>query len=131
MSNEEWEIVFAEKLVEVFGKNVFSKEDFTKKFYEDLKIKCSEFFKTQDGAFDQDFFWSDGLQNWLMEDKSDLTFGSNDRLDILKKELKSLMRTGIGISFIRQVILQNLFQLRRQNSWSVFNGMIPIMTVMM
>ena len=88
MSKVEWKIAFAEKLVEVFGKNVFSKEELTKKFYEDLKIKCSDFFKTQDDAFDQDFFWSDELQNWLMEDKSDLLSGSNDRLDILSKRIK-------------------------------------------
>ena len=83
MSNEEWKKAFAQKLSEVFGKNVFRKEDLTKEFYVDLRIGCSDFFETEDGAFDQDLFWSEGLQNWLMEDKSELMTDSSDRLAML------------------------------------------------
>lgn len=69
MSNEEWKNGFSKKLMEVFGKKVFSEEELNKEFYTELKIKCSEFFQTENDAFDQDFFWSEKLKNWLMEDK--------------------------------------------------------------
>ena len=42
MTNEEWKKSLSKKLVEVFGKNVFSEDDFTSDFYIELRIRCSD-----------------------------------------------------------------------------------------
>lgn len=88
MSNEGWKRAFSEKLAEVFGKNVFSEEEMTKDFYTELRIKCSDFFKTEDGAFDQDLFGSDDLRNWLMADKASIVTDCADRLEMLNTRIK-------------------------------------------
>lgn len=82
MSNEEWKKALSEKLVEIFGKNVFLEEDLTQEFYTEFRIQCSDFFKTEDGAFDQDLFWSEALKNWLQEDKN------TDRLEGLSARIR-------------------------------------------
>ena len=41
----------------------------TKKFWVELKVKCGDFFKTEDGAFDNDLFWSEKLKDWLLKEK--------------------------------------------------------------
>ena len=82
MSKEDWKNGFSKKLMEVFGKKVFSEEELNKEFYTELKIKCSEFFQTENDAFDQDLFWSEKLKNWLMEDKE------VDRLESLSIRIK-------------------------------------------
>jgi NTP pyrophosphatase (non-canonical NTP hydrolase) len=61
----------AAKLVEVFGKDTFTEEELTKDFYVELKIKCGDFLKTEDGSFDDDLMWSDRFKKWLMEPKSE------------------------------------------------------------
>lgn len=68
---EEWQIGFSQKLIEVFGKDTFGEEELVKDFWVDLRIGCGEFFRTEDGAFNQDLFTSDGLREWLMQEKTE------------------------------------------------------------
>ena len=69
-SSEEWQRGFSQKLIEVFGKNTFSEEELEKDFWVELKIRCGEFFRTEDGAFNQNQFISDELREWLMQEKN-------------------------------------------------------------
>lgn len=71
---EEWRIGFSQKLIEVFGKDTFEKEELEKDFWVELKIRCGEFFRTEDGAFNQDLFTSDGLREWLMQEKTESNY---------------------------------------------------------
>lgn len=70
MTNAEWKAALARRLTEIFGKNVFTEAELTKEFYVELRVGCSEFFQTENDAFDQDLFWSEGLRNWLLGDRS-------------------------------------------------------------
>ena len=88
MTNEEWKKSLSKKLVEVFGKNVFSEDDFTSDFYIELRIRCSDYFQTEDDAFDQELFWSDSFKKWLMEDKEQLSADDQDRLEALSKRIR-------------------------------------------
>ena len=88
MTNEEWKNELAIRLIKVFGKNKFCEEELTKEFYTDLRIKCADFFQTENDAFDQDLFWSDGLKKWLMEDKTQLEADSQDRLEVLSARVR-------------------------------------------
>lgn len=65
----EWKAALSEKLIKVFGKDTFTEAELTKDFYVDFRIKCGEFFMTEDGSVDMDLFWSDGLKKWLMSQK--------------------------------------------------------------
>lgn len=66
---EEYFRRFSKKLIEVFGKDTFMEEELTKEFYVELKIKCSEFFVTDDDCFDLDLFWSEEIKEWLLSPK--------------------------------------------------------------
>ena len=66
---EEWQSGFSKKLIEVFGKDTFIEEELDMDFWVELKIRCGEFFRTEDGAFNQDMFISEGLKEWLMQEK--------------------------------------------------------------
>ena len=44
-------------------------EELTKEFYVELKIKCSEFFVTDDDCFDLDLFRSEEIKEWLLSPK--------------------------------------------------------------
>lgn len=67
---EEWQSGFSKKLIEVFGKDTFIEEELDMDFWVELKIRCGEFFKTVDGAFNQNSFISDDLKEWLMQEKT-------------------------------------------------------------
>ena len=66
---DEWKKQLSQKLVEVFGKDTFTENEFTKEFWEDLRIKCGDYFKTEDGAFDANLFWSENFKEWLLAEK--------------------------------------------------------------
>lgn len=66
---EEWQSGFSQKLIEVFGKDTFVEEELDKEFWVKLKISCGEFFRTAEGAFNQDTFTSDSFKEWLMQEK--------------------------------------------------------------
>lgn len=69
MINEEYFANFSKKLTEVFGKDTFTENELTKEFYVDLYIKCNEFFQTDDGYIDLDWFWSDAIKKFLISTK--------------------------------------------------------------
>ena len=60
---------FSQKLIEIFGKDTFVEEELDKDFWVRLKISCGEFFRTAEGAFNQDIFTSDSFKEWLMQEK--------------------------------------------------------------
>ena len=66
---DEWMKALSSRLKEVFGKDTFTAEELTKEFYVDFRIKCSEFFTTEDGGADMDLFWSEKLREWLINPK--------------------------------------------------------------
>ena len=72
---DEWKKQLSQKLVEVFGKDTFTENEFTKEFWEDLRIKCGDYFKTEDGAFDANLFWSENFKEWLLAEKQFSTAG--------------------------------------------------------
>lgn len=69
LSPDEWKKQLSQKLIDVFGKDTFTEEEMTKKFWVELKVKCGDFFKTEDGAFDNDLFWSENFKEWLLAEK--------------------------------------------------------------
>lgn len=68
---EEWQSGLSKKLIEIFGKDTFREEELEKNFWTELKIRCGEFFRTEDGTFKQDLFTSEGLREWLMQEKTE------------------------------------------------------------
>lgn len=66
---EIWKDNLSKKLVEVFGKDTFNEDELEKEFWVELKIRCGDFFKTADGSFDMDLFWSDKFREWLISSK--------------------------------------------------------------
>ena len=66
---EEWQSGFSQKLIEVFGKDTFVEKELDKGFWTELRISCGEFFRTAEGAFNQDIFTADALKEWLMQEK--------------------------------------------------------------
>lgn len=56
-------------LSRTFGKTEFNEEEFTRKFWSELRIRSDDFFLTEDGCFDVDFFWSDEVRDWILADK--------------------------------------------------------------
>ena len=66
---EGWQELLSKRLIDVFGKDTFTENEFTKEFWEDLRIKCGDFFKTEDGAFDANLFWSENFKEWLLAEK--------------------------------------------------------------
>ena len=71
---EEWQKGFSQKLIEVFGKDTFGEKELGKDFWMELRTGCGEFFRTEDGAFNQDLFASDGIKEWLIQEKTETSF---------------------------------------------------------
>ena len=69
LSPDEWKKQLSQKLIDVFGKDTFTEEEMTKKFWVELRIKCGDFFKTEDGAFDATLFQSEKFKDWLLKEK--------------------------------------------------------------
>ena len=68
-NNDEWKNALSYRLKEMFGKDTFTEEELTKEFYIDFRIKCGDFFTTEDGCFNMDLFWSENLKEWLTTPK--------------------------------------------------------------
>ena len=64
-----WWKNFSERVVMLFGKNSFTEDELTKDFYTELYIGCNEFFRTEDGSVNLDWFWHDELREWLLAEK--------------------------------------------------------------
>jgi len=94
MINEEYFSNFSKKLNEVFGKDTFTEDELTKEFYVDLYIKCNEFFQTDDGYVNLDWFWSDDIKKFLISTKP--LIESKDEYEKAKKDcitaIKSLQK---------------------------------------
>ena len=56
-------------LSRTFGKTEFNEEEFTREFWSKLRVRSGDFFLTEDGCFDFDFFWSDEVRDWILADK--------------------------------------------------------------
>ena len=74
VTSEEWKIGFSQRLIEVFGKDTFREEELVKDFWAELRISCGEFFRTENGAFNQERFTSDGLREWLVKEKAESNY---------------------------------------------------------
>lgn len=75
MLNELGKKRLTEILLTTFGKTTFSEDELTEKFWSDLYINSNNFFQSQAGAIDLDFFWSDDVRSWILEDKTDWLAG--------------------------------------------------------
>ena len=75
LPDDAWKKQLSQKLIEVFGKDTFAESEITKEFWEDLRIKCGDYFKTEDGAFDANLFWSENFKEWLLAEKQFSTAG--------------------------------------------------------
>ena len=64
-----WWKNFSERVVMLFGKNSFTEDELTKDFYTELYIGCNEFFCTEDGSVNLDWFWHEELREWLLAEK--------------------------------------------------------------
>lgn len=53
-NNDEWKNALSCRLKELFGKDTFTEEELTKEFYIDFRMKCSDFFTTEDGSVNMD-----------------------------------------------------------------------------
>ena len=56
-------------LSRIFGKTEFNEEEFTREFWSELRVHSGDFFLTEDGCFDFDFFWSEEVRDWILADK--------------------------------------------------------------
>ena len=64
-----WWEYFSEKVIMIFGKNTFTEDELTKEFYTELYIGCNEFFRTEEGLVNLDWFWHEELREWLLTKK--------------------------------------------------------------
>ena len=64
-----WWKRFSEKVTESFGKNTFTEEELTEEFYSLLYISCGDFFRTEDGFININWFWNEELREWLLTKK--------------------------------------------------------------
>ena len=69
LPEDSWKKQLSQKLIEAYGKDTFSESEITKEFWEELRIKCGDFFKTEDGSFDANLFWSENFKEWLLAEK--------------------------------------------------------------
>lgn len=70
MLNELGRTELSKLLHRTFGKDTFTEDELTKDFYTNLYIGSGDFFKTEDGCMDLDFFWSEDVREYLLEDKT-------------------------------------------------------------
>lgn len=75
MLNEFGKKRLTEILLTTFGKATFSEDELTEKFWSDLYISSNDFFQSREGAVDLDYFWSDDVRRWILEDKTDWLAG--------------------------------------------------------
>ena len=61
-----WWKHFSERVIMLFGKNTFTEDELTNVFYTVLYFGCNEFFRTEDGAVNLDWFWHEELREWLL-----------------------------------------------------------------
>ena len=64
-----WWSRFSEKVTEIFGKNTFTEAELTEEFYTILYIGCGDFFRTENGCINLDWFWHEELREWLLAEK--------------------------------------------------------------
>ena len=56
-------------LCRTFVRNKFTEEELTEEFWTELRIQGNDFFLTEDGYFDLNFFWSEDVREWILADK--------------------------------------------------------------
>lgn len=116
MIDEEYFANFSKRLIEVFGKDTFTEDELTKEFYVDLSIKCHDFFQTDDGYVDLDWFWSDAIKKFLISTKpliepkdeyakarDDLMKAKKSFEDLTTEQRKRLVKEALGLELATQV----------------------------
>ena len=64
-----WWENFSERVIMIFGKNTFTEDELTNEFYTELYMGSNEFFRTEQGLANMDWFWHEELREWLLAKK--------------------------------------------------------------
>lgn len=81
---------FRQRLMDVFGKVSFEEDEFTEEFYNTLRINFSDLFQTNSGYFNQDFFWSPELREWLIHGEQSADLKLYGLMDMLPPDLNAI-----------------------------------------
>lgn len=61
---------FSKCLKKLFGKDTFVESELTQDFFSTLYNGSGDIFKTDSGAVDLDFFWSENVRRWLLDPRT-------------------------------------------------------------